>query len=105
MRAAVVTGLSVGRFRVGPVDLGSAWSEIDASEEDVREVLSTYVGSHIRLHPDDVADLGAYGLRMQGGRVVPIAKEPAAVSAPSAQSEPVEGEPAASTGRRRRPPP
>lgn len=50
-------------FRHAGLELdGTSWTPVEITTDSQRQALATYHGSHIQVHPDDVAELKAIGL-------------------------------------------
>jgi len=67
-------------FACGPIEVGRGWTDVEVTER-AREVLITYVGRIVQLHPLDLAKLAELGLALEGGRLVEV--EPAQATAPT----------------------
>ena len=67
-----VTALGVPYFQHDGVAVGTGWVEFDYAKADgkARKAFCAYVGTFIRIHPEDVVELEALGLALDGGRIV-----------------------------------
>lgn len=71
MRAQVHPNLSSRAFVLATFKLGPGWSVVDLGDDAVVRDLQTYVGSHVRLHPEDLGELEVLGLGVDlRGRLV-----------------------------------
>ncbi len=67
-----VTALGVPYFQHDGVAVGAGWTafDYDKAEGKARKAFCAYVGTFIRIHPEDVAELERHGLALEGGRIV-----------------------------------
>ena len=71
MRVQAHPQLSSERFVLEAFEVGRTFVEVDLGDASILEVLRAYVGSHVRLHPDDLGELVPHGLALDpGGRLV-----------------------------------
>lgn len=70
---------------------GKSWTPVEIVTDDQRQALCTYRGSHILLHPEDVAKLKALGIELgddPNGPLVDTKKKPAAKPADKPAAKP-----------------
>lgn len=70
--AVRLKGASRG-FRNGGLELdGSKWTAFESLTDEQRETLRKYHGSHIKVFPDDVANLKQFGLAVDETKSGPL---------------------------------
>jgi hypothetical protein len=97
LRISATKGLMAGKFRHGKIFVTEErWTNVDASDKEVRASLIQFVPSHIRLYEGQEKVLAELGLELKGGKLVDLRAAAAAEKAkPAAPKEqPKEARPA-----------
>ena len=69
-----LTTIGVRFFQHDGLAVGTGWHAFDYAEADKKAKASfrEHVGRFVKIHPDDVGELGKLGLGLKDGRVVDL---------------------------------
>ena len=84
-----LTTIGVPFFQHDGLAVGTGWHEFDYSKADrkARESFREHVGRFVKLHPEDVGELGRLGLALKDGRIVELKPDGKAEGKPENKSE------------------
>ena len=72
-----LTTIGIEFFQHDGLAVGRGWCEFDyaAADRKARAAMRDHVGRFVKIHPDDVAELGKLGLALKDGRIVELKPE------------------------------